>query len=50
MAHASQNEGLQTALEIFADRTYEDDGSLTPRSYKGAVIDDPHSSQQHLKK
>ena len=39
-----------TALEIFADRTYEDDGSLTPRSYKGAVIDDPHSSQQHLKK
>jgi len=50
LAHASQNEGLQTALEIFADRTYEDDGSLTPRSHKGAVIDDPHSSQQHLKK
>ena len=24
--------GLKTASEVFADRTYQDDGSLTPRS------------------
>lgn len=30
--------GLQTASEVFADRGYEDDGSLTPRSKEGALI------------
>jgi UPF0271 protein len=29
------------ALEGFADRAYEPDGSLTPRSRPGAVIHDP---------
>ncbi len=32
--------GLTTAAEAFADRAYERDGSLTPRSQPGAVIDD----------
>jgi len=32
--------GLKTASEVFADRTYQDDGSLTPRSHHGAMIDD----------
>jgi UPF0271 protein len=32
--------GLKTASEAFADRTYRDDGSLTPRSQHGALIDD----------
>lgn len=32
--------GLKTASEVFADRTYQDDGSLTPRSQPGAMIDD----------
>lgn len=32
--------GLQTANEVFADRTYQDDGSLTPRSIDGAMIED----------
>lgn len=32
--------GLQTASEVFADRTYQDDGRLTPRSQAGAVIED----------
>ena len=50
LADASQNEGLQTALEVFVDRTYEDDGSLSPRSIQGAVIQDPILSQRHLKK
>jgi 5-oxoprolinase (ATP-hydrolysing) subunit A len=31
--------GLQTASEVFADRTYQDDGSLTPRSQPNALID-----------
>ncbi len=32
--------GLHTASEVFADRTYQDDGSLTPRSQAQAVIED----------
>jgi 5-oxoprolinase (ATP-hydrolysing) subunit A len=30
--------GLKTASEVFADRTYREDGSLTPRSQPGAMI------------
>jgi UPF0271 protein len=33
--------GLRVAAEGFADRAYESDGSLTPRSRPGAVIHDP---------
>lgn len=32
--------GLKTASEVFADRTYQEDGSLTPRSQPGALIED----------
>jgi len=32
--------GLQTASEVFADRAYQDDGSLVPRSQPGAMIED----------
>ena len=32
--------GLRTASEVFADRTYQPDGSLTPRSQNNALIDD----------
>jgi 5-oxoprolinase (ATP-hydrolysing) subunit A len=31
---------LKTASEVFADRTYQDDGSLTPRSQPNALIDE----------
>ena len=31
--------GLRTASEVFADRTYQEDGSLTPRSQTGALIE-----------
>lgn len=31
--------GLRTASEVFADRTYGDDGSLTPRSQPNALIE-----------
>jgi UPF0271 protein len=37
---AGRNAGLRVAAEIFADRTYEPDGSLTPRSRPGSVIHD----------
>jgi 5-oxoprolinase (ATP-hydrolysing) subunit A len=33
--------GLRVAAEIFADRTYEADGSLTSRRLPGSVIHDP---------
>jgi UPF0271 protein len=39
--------GLQTGGEGFADRTYQEDGSLTPRSKAGALIEDvAHSLSQ----
>ncbi|HVT86732.1 MAG TPA: 5-oxoprolinase subunit PxpA [Chitinophagaceae bacterium] len=31
---------LKTASEVFADRTYQEDGSLSPRSQIGALIED----------
>ena len=31
--------GLRTASEVFADRTYQDDGRLTPRNIQGALIE-----------
>lgn len=33
--------GLRFISEVFADRTYQEDGSLTPRTEPGALIDDP---------
>ncbi len=37
---AGESLGLRVAHEAFADRRYEADGSLTPRSISGAVVDD----------
>jgi UPF0271 protein len=37
---AGRAEGLRVAAEGFADRSYEPDGSLTPRSRPGAVVHD----------
>ena len=37
---AAQSIGLTTASEVFADRTYQDDGSLTPRSAAHALIEE----------
>ena len=36
--------GLPVAAEVFADRSYQDDGSLTPRSRPGAMITDVEQS------
>ncbi len=40
--------GLQTASEVFADRTYQDDGSLTPRSQPHALIEDAGKALQQV--
>jgi UPF0271 protein len=41
LMRAGRECGLHSAAEGFADRAYEPDGSLTPRSRPGAVIHDP---------
>lgn len=40
LAHAAKDMGLRTALEVFADRAYEEDGSLVNRRKEGAMITD----------
>jgi len=40
MLDAARRAGLTVAAEGFADRAYEPDGSLTPRSIPGAVVHD----------
>jgi UPF0271 protein len=44
LPHAGERAGLAVAHEAFADRRYEDDGSLTPRREAGAVITDVDSA------
>ncbi len=41
LLRAGESAGLRVAAEGFADRAYEPDGSLTPRTRPGAVIDRP---------
>lgn len=40
LIRAGQALGLNTAQEFFADRNYTDEGTLVPRSQKGATISD----------
>ncbi len=40
MTEAGKEAGLRVAGEVFADRAYQADGSLVPRSMPGAVIHD----------
>ena len=40
MITAAEKCGLKTASEVFADRAYMPDGTLTPRSMEGSVIKD----------
>ena len=41
MIRASEEIGLKIASEVFADRTYTDEGHLTPRSQPDAMVHDP---------
>ncbi|MDJ1468566.1 LamB/YcsF family protein [Xanthocytophaga flava] len=46
----SQKLGLKTASEVFADRTYQQDGSLTPRNQPFALIEDTTQSLKQVLK
>ncbi|HQU92808.1 MAG TPA: 5-oxoprolinase subunit PxpA [Pyrinomonadaceae bacterium] len=44
MIAEAQKVGLRTASEVFADRTYQSDGSLTPRTESNALITETETS------
>jgi UPF0271 protein len=41
LLRAAREQGLRTAAEVFADRTYQPDGTLTPRTQPDALLYDP---------
>ncbi|SFD23679.1 UPF0271 protein [Chitinophaga sp. CF118] len=45
---AGAEAGLKTASEVFADRTYQEDGSLTPRSEPNALIESEEQALQQV--
>lgn len=47
MLQVAQNAGLRTAHEFFADRAYNDDGTLVSRNTPGAVL---HDTQEVLER
>ncbi len=47
---AAQGMGLRAAGEVFADRTYQDDGSLTPRSRPDAMIEEVEAALAQVKR
>mgnify|MGYP006153078039 CR=1 FL=1 len=48
MEKAGDKMGMKVAVEIFADRNYEDNGNLVSRSKKYAMITDPNIAEQHV--
>ena len=48
LVKAGLNVGLTVANEVFADRTYQSDGTLTPRTEKNAMIHDPHIAVEQV--
>lgn len=46
LIHEAQTIGMRAASEVFADRTYQNDGSLTPRSQPNALIEDEKQAVQ----
>ncbi len=48
LAKAAEDTGQPVRYEVFADRTYLDDGQLTPRSREGAVIHDSQRCVDHV--
>ncbi|WP_324672433.1 5-oxoprolinase subunit PxpA [Hymenobacter sp. GOD-10R] len=45
---AGQKIGLRTANEVFADRTYQPDGTLTSRRLPNALLSDPQEAIQQV--
>jgi len=50
MAEAAQTLGLPVAFEVYADRSYQDDGTLTPRSMPHAMIEDVEQAITQVKR
>ena len=48
MADAAAAKGLRFAAEVFADRAYEDDGTLVSRSKPGAMIEDEDEAVRRM--
>jgi len=48
MEKAGRKLGMKVAVEIFADRNYEDNGNLISRSKKNAMIIDPEIAKNHV--
>ena len=48
MEKAARNHNIQFVHEVFADRTYQADGSLTPRSAANALISDTDAALQQV--
>lgn len=48
LVKAGHDLGLQVAHEVFADRTYQSDGSLTPRKHPNALIHDPKEATDQV--
>lgn len=47
---AGKAAGLTTASEVFADRTYAPDGTLTPRSHPNALLTNPEAAAAQVVK
>ena len=50
MIAAAERLGLRCASEVFGDRTYQADGSLSPRSQPGAMIEDADIAAAQVKR
>ncbi|NMH70271.1 5-oxoprolinase subunit PxpA [Bacillus sp. RO3] len=48
LTKAGEEIGLKVAHEVFADRTYQSDGSLTPRSHANAVLHDEQEVEEQV--
>ena len=48
MEKAGKKLGMRVAVEIFADRNYEDNGTLVSRSKKNSMITDPEIAKKHI--
>lgn len=48
MISEASRKGLRTASEVFADRTYQPDGTLTPRTEQNALIEDDQESIEQV--
>jgi 5-oxoprolinase (ATP-hydrolysing) subunit A len=48
LIHAANSMDLKNCSEVFADRTYQDDGSLTPRSKANAIIEDTNEAVKQV--